>query len=73
MVFKEAFEYIKVSICPIWSKFKLKADPLHDLHILDYSGVLMATIVIGTHKNTFLDVFLCVKSIYDVKNDFRVH
>ena len=32
-----------------------------------------AKIDIGTHKNTFLDVFLCVESIYDVKNEFRVH
>ena len=73
MVFKMTLEYIKVSIWPIWSKFRLTADPLHDLHILDYSGVLMAIIDIGTHKNTFLDVFLCVESIYGVQNDIRVH
>ena len=33
----------------------------------------VAEIDIGTHRYTFLDVFLCVKLIYDVKNDFRVH
>ena len=32
-----------------------------------------AKIDIGTHKNTFLDVFLCVESIYGVQNDIRVH
>ena len=32
-----------------------------------------AEIDIATHRYTFLDVFLCVESIYDVKNEFRVH
>ena len=32
-----------------------------------------AEIDIVTHRYTFLDVFLYVESIYDVKNDFRVH
>ena len=32
-----------------------------------------AKIDIGTHKNTFLDVFLCVELIYGVQNDIRVH
>ena len=32
-----------------------------------------AEIDIATHRYTFLDVFLCVELIYDVKNDFRVH
>ena len=32
-----------------------------------------AEIDIATHRYTFLDVFLYVELIYDVKNDFRVH
>ena len=72
-MFKEAFEYIKVSIWPIWSKFKLTADPLHDFHIWDYSRVLMAKIDIGTHRYTFLDLFLGVESIYGVQKGIWVH
>ncbi len=58
-----------------WPKFELTADHLPGLHIWDHSGVLMAKIDIGTHviEHTFLDVFLCVKSIFDVKNVFRIH
>ena len=68
-------EYIKMAIWVSWSNFKVAADHLPEFHIWDCSGVLMANIDIqfGTHRHTFLDVFLCVELIYDVKNDFRVH
>ena len=32
-----------------------------------------AKIDIGTHKNTFLDVFLCVESIYGVQKGIWIH
>ena len=73
MMSKVTLEYIKMAIWLSSPKIKVTADHLPGLHIWDHSGVLMATINIGTHRYTFLDVFLCVKLIYDVKNEFRVH
>ena len=65
MMSKMTLKYIKMAIWVNWSKFKVAADHLPDFHIWDYSGVLMATIDIGTHMYTFLDVVLYVESIYD--------
>ena len=75
MMSKMSLEYIKMAIWLSSPKIKVTADHLLGLHIWDHSGVLMAIIDIGTHRYayTFLDVFLYVESIYDVKNVFRVH
>ena len=73
MMSKMSLEYIKMAIWLSSPKIKVTADHLPGLHIWDHSGVLMTTINIGTHRYTFLDLFLCVELIYDVKNDFRVH
>ena len=73
MMSKMTLEYIKMAIWLRSPKIKVTADHLPGLHIWDHSGVLMATINIGTHRYTFLDLFLCVELIYDVENDFRVH
>ena len=73
MMSKMSLEYIKMAIWLSSPKIKVTADHLPGLHIWDHSGVLMATINIGTHRYTFLDVFLYVELIYDVTNAFRVH
>ena len=66
-------EYIKMAIWLNSPKITVTADHLPSLHIWDHSGVLMVIIDIGTHRYTFLDVFLYVESIYDVKYVFGVH
>ena len=66
MMPKMSLECIKMAIWVSWSNFKVAADHLPGFHIWDHSGVLMAKINIGTHRNTFLGVFLYVESIYDV-------
>ena len=74
MMSKMTLAYIKMAIWLNSPKIKVTADHLPGLHIWDHSGVLMVKkdIQFGTHRHTFLGVFLCVKSIYDVKNDFKV-
>ena len=76
MMSKMTLEYIKMAIWLSSPKIKVTVDHLPDFHIWDHSGVLMANIDIGTHRHTFLDVFLCVENwlnYNDVKNDFGVH